>query len=535
MCNKKAKRLWLENIPALIYINNLMTKYKVEVKPYEIYPIVGEYDAPENQEQGLLTYSMNEKGNTVVIGNDGTERENFLDAFIYSIITNHSPDEVNFYLVDYGSEVLRKYIKAPHFGGMCFTGEAEPLRNLFKLINSEISERKQLFMDYGGEYNSYIKQQENRVPMRIIIINNMDAFTEENNPYADELVSVTRDCARYGIYFVLTGASPSSIYRKTLQNFESNFVLHLTDVTSYNNLFTNSRSKLVPRDIQGRGLCELNGAIHEFQTASIVEEEKLSQTVKATIEELNNKYTSRAKPIPSLPEQVTFDIIKPYIKDIKRIPIGISRETLDPVKFDLTVGNLFQIAANRFENMKSFIISFVKVLQSIDKTSIIFVDTEKMFGQFKGNIPNYFDGDFQNNIPKMTDYVRYFKGQTDGNLVVIFAGVERLKKTVTNTIVIDQLFREIKSSENVFLFTIDALRKFKLLDYDNWYGQIKNNVYGLWIGSGVSEQNMFRIGNTTRDMSKPCDNNMGYYISESNSNFVKLIEFERIEEDTEDE
>ena len=39
----------------------------------------------------------------------------------------------------------------------------------------------------------------------------------------------------------------------------------------------------------------------------------------------------------------------------------------------------------------------------------------------------------------------------------------------------------------------------------------------------------------TRDMSKPCDNNMGYYISESNSNFVKLIEFERIEEDTEDE
>ena len=304
MCNKKAKRLWLENIPALIYINNLMTKYKVEVKPYEIYPIVGEYDAPENQEQGLLTYSMNEKGNTVVIGNDGTERENFLDAFIYSIITNHSPDEVNFYLVDYGSEVLRKYIKAPHFGGMCFTGEAEPLRNLFKLINSEISERKQLFMDYGGEYNSYIKQQENRVPMRIIIINNMDAFTEENNPYADELVSVTRDCARYGIYFVLTGASPSSIYRKTLQNFESNFVLHLTDVTSYNNLFTNSRSKLVPRDIQGRGLCELNGAIHEFQTASIVEEEKLSQTVKATIEELNNKYTSRAKPIPSLPEQV---------------------------------------------------------------------------------------------------------------------------------------------------------------------------------------------------------------------------------------
>ena len=73
------------------------------------------------------------------------------------------------------------------------------------------------------------------------------------------------------------------------------------------------------------------------------------------------------------------------------------------------------------------------------------------------------------------------------------------------------------------------------MDYDNWYGQIKNNVYGLWIGSGVSEQNMFRIGNTTRDMSKPCDNNMGYYISESNSNFVKLIEFERIEEDTEDE
>ncbi len=535
-CNKKAKRLWLENIPALIYINNLITKYSYQIKPYEVCPIIGEYDAPENQEQGLLSYSLNERGNTIIIGNEGTERENLLDAFIFSIITTHSPDEVNLYLVDYGSEVLRKYMKAPHFGGMCFADEVEPLRNLFKLIDSEIAERKQLFMDYGGEYNSYIKQQQQRIPMRVIIINNMDSFNESNSQYSDMLISITRDCARYGIYFILTGSTPSSIYRKILQNFETNFVLHLTDASSYNSLFTNQRSKLIPRDIPGRGLCEIDGAIHEFQTASIVEEEKLSQTIKATIEELNNKYQTRAKPIPSLPEQVTFDFIKPYIKDIKHVPIGISRETLDPVKFDLTVGNMFQFASNRLENMRSFILSLVKVFQAIDKTSVVFIDAEGLFPQFKGNIPNYFDSDFQNSITKICEYVKYFKTQNaDGNAIVIFAGLEKLKKSVTDTSVFDNLFKEIKSSENVFLFVAEALRKFKLLDYDNWYSQIKNNIYGLWIGTGVTDQSMFRLGSTTKDMSKPTPNNMGYYISESNATFVKLIEFEKIVEENEDE
>ena len=60
------KQLWLPKIPAIIYVDDLKKKYNFKRKPFNIQIILGEYDNPASQSQGLLTIDLASKGNTVI-------------------------------------------------------------------------------------------------------------------------------------------------------------------------------------------------------------------------------------------------------------------------------------------------------------------------------------------------------------------------------------------------------------------------------------------------------------------------------------
>ncbi len=77
IANQKAKKLWLENIKEVIVESDLAQKYSFKPIPYNVEAIIGEYDAPEKQEQGLVKYNLLQDGNTLIYGNNGAEREMF--------------------------------------------------------------------------------------------------------------------------------------------------------------------------------------------------------------------------------------------------------------------------------------------------------------------------------------------------------------------------------------------------------------------------------------------------------------------------
>ena len=83
--NKQAKKLWLDNKPSMILLDEVQTRYNITPTPYDVKAVIGEYDAPELQEQGIVTYSPIEEGNLLICGTEGAEREQVLNAIIYSI------------------------------------------------------------------------------------------------------------------------------------------------------------------------------------------------------------------------------------------------------------------------------------------------------------------------------------------------------------------------------------------------------------------------------------------------------------------
>ena len=157
------QKLWLDKIPPEIFLGNLKKKYNYQPQPYFINPIIGEYDNPAAQMQGLLTIDIT-KNNTLIWGMNDSGKEDLLATMIYSAIADHSPEELNMYIIDFGSETLKMFTKAPHVGEVCTIEDEEQIINMFIMIDKELDKRKELFVDYGGSYTNYIEQSGEKLP-----------------------------------------------------------------------------------------------------------------------------------------------------------------------------------------------------------------------------------------------------------------------------------------------------------------------------------------------------------------------------------
>ena len=117
------------------------------------------------------------------------------------------------------------------------------------------------------------------------------------------------------------------------QNFGQKFVLRLNDESDYSSILGNVRGTK-PSDILGRGLVNL-GSIYEFQTSSIVEEEKLNETIRSKCDELRAASTFKAKTVPILPEKVTFNYVKEAFEGLNKVEDTVSHPHLAAIKEEL--------------------------------------------------------------------------------------------------------------------------------------------------------------------------------------------------------
>lgn len=89
---------------------------------------IGIYDDPDNQYQGVHTVALG-SNNLMIIGSSQTGKTNILQDIIRSLSTKYTPDEVNIYVIDFASMVLKNFDKLNHVGGVVCPSEDEKLKN----------------------------------------------------------------------------------------------------------------------------------------------------------------------------------------------------------------------------------------------------------------------------------------------------------------------------------------------------------------------------------------------------------------------
>ena len=528
-------QLWLDKIPEFIFVENLKQKYKYSPIKFDLNPIIGEFDDPDNQRQDLLTLPLTKDGNTIIYGVAGSGKEILLTTLIYSLITDHTPEEVNLYIMDFGAETLKMFRNAPHIGDVLLSVETEKIVNLLKLLQEKIEERKNLFLDYNGDYNFYCKNSGKTLPMIIVIINNYEVFSELYYEYEDIIQQVSREGFKYGIIFIFTTSGTNSVKYRLRQNFKTELVLQMNDEGDYITIYGNT-GKVYPSNIKGRGIVKKD-AVYEFQTAYPYKETEMVEYIKLICNKLAQKYAYRAQNIPILPTKVTMDFVAPSLTGLQSIPIGVQKASLAIDTIDLKNRYSTIITGTDLESYKKFITSIVKQVYQLKTSNLVVFDTLEIVSNDCQNFGDYRSNGFDDIIEKICTYIEenhdiYIKNNYDRSSLkgkerytIFLIGIEELMKRINPTIK-PRLLENIEKGKDLDLInlvlvdTVDGLKK---QEYESWYKSIITPNRGVWLGNGIADQFLLKLAKTPRELRELIPEDFGYNVKNGIATLIKLI------------
>ncbi|WP_141523149.1 MULTISPECIES: type VII secretion protein EssC [Bacillus] len=355
---------WLPPLPETLLLDRFYSitdwnKSQWEMGEHEKYqPIVGLIDDVANQAQYPLKLNLLE-GHMNVYGMPGTGKTTFIQTVIMSLALSHSPEEVNFYIVDF-SRMFLDFAKLPHVGGVVQEGESEKIKRLFGFIKKELLHRKEQFATLGAKsFETYKRLSGEVLPAMVIIIDGYARFKNEHEKENDLLEQLLREAATYGLYFHIMLNQTSDMFDRYRNNISLTVSFELQDASEYQ--FLVGKSSFPLTDVPpGRGL--VKGQPPELFQAALpfVGESEFEYTaqLKKIMEKMRDAWTGTdVKPIPMVPQVVSLCKMLED-EDGQGACIGIETNEIEPHRIVLEEMNNIVIAG-RMESGKT------SLLQSI--------------------------------------------------------------------------------------------------------------------------------------------------------------------------
>ncbi len=154
-----AHQVWLPPLPPVVPLDLLLGAPGVrpargmcapEWAGGDLMVPVGVLDRPLQQDQQLLMVNFGgTQSNLALVGAPQTGRSTLLRTMMLSAMLTHTPDEMQFYCLDFGGGTLYPYADVPHVGNVAGRSDDELVRRTLSEIHSLIGERERLFRSMG--------------------------------------------------------------------------------------------------------------------------------------------------------------------------------------------------------------------------------------------------------------------------------------------------------------------------------------------------------------------------------------------------
>jgi len=368
--------------------------------------------------------------------------------------------------MDFGAETLNMFRDAPQVGEVLLADEEEKITNLFKFLDRTIEERKKLFVEYNGSYESYCKNSGQTVPRILVIINNYVTYKEIFDKQEEKFSKLVREGFKYGIIFVITSTNPNLGYRLE-QNFIKNMTLQLNNQDDYYSVFGRTGG-VFPSNTFGRGLVK-RGGIFEYQTAMICENDKISEEIKKVNGVLSTKYRQ--------------------LKKEKEFP----KISFDEIDFDKNT----IIGAHNIKEHKEFINQIINKITENENALIQVFDEEEIIEKGKVVIYNGMPEEKVNKIKELIKNINLIelKSKIDSTvkqfskqIYLIFTDLDKFRNFVDND---NSLLINLKRTQGVTVILITNNNDIK--DIVDTCEQV------MWIGDGVTTQQIFKIDKNAKE------------------------------------
>lgn len=312
--------------------------------------LLGLLDDPAHQRQIPLLLELDQQdGHLIIVGAPGSGREMLVRTLVTSLARTHTPDELNFYLLEFSGQALQVFGLLPHVGNVLTPLDDERIHRLFRRLLDSLDERKNLCNRAGVDGLVRLRElQPQQSPPAIVIV--ITGFAEFRTMFQEEMLQLTRlirEGGPYGIHVVLIGDRAGDLPTTITSVVARRIVLRLADAEEYS-IVLGMRPKIgkehkfpAGRGWYGRPPLEFQAASPGQEADETVQVAELQQIVDRMAQAWQGP---RPEPIEVLPNEV---LLSKILADVPprptrpqrpqlAVPIGLESVRLHPTFVDLT-------------------------------------------------------------------------------------------------------------------------------------------------------------------------------------------------------
>ncbi|HEL2072784.1 TPA: type VII secretion protein EssC, partial [Streptococcus suis] len=330
---------------------------------------LGMVDIPSRQSQEVLEHDFEKDGHIALFSSPGMGKSTFVQTLVMDLARQLTPEELHFYLLDFGTNGLLPLRDLPHTADLLMAEDTEKLTKFMRRIKEELAKRKAAFSRYAvPNLTLYRQASGDELPVIFLVLDNFDGLKEASLGAEMEtlLQTLAREGASLGIYLVLT-AGRSGALRPGLQaSLKTRLALKLTDDVESRTIV--GRHQHVMEEVPGRGLVHLD-EVEVFQVALPAYAKDSFGLVQAVQDEAKNMAASwtgrRPEGIPVMPESLSFEEFAGLASVQEAVaggelPIGLDFENVESVGLKLEEMKSLTYMSDNNEALQTLTIHLMK-------------------------------------------------------------------------------------------------------------------------------------------------------------------------------
>lgn len=287
-------------------------------------------------------------GNMAVVGGPQSGKSMALRAMIAGLALTHTPQEVGFYVLDFGGGALTSMRDLAHIGSVTGRLDTDRVRRTIAEITSLRTSREIFFAEHGIDSMTTYRRgrrdgsiQPDRFPTDVfLVIDGWGTVRQEFEAQEQVITNIANGGLGFGIHVVLAASKWSEMRSNIRDNLQTRVELKLGD--PFESEINRKVQVLVPAGRPGRGI-QLDG-LHTLiglpRIDGVESADDVQQGQRDFIERVNRAWDGpRAAEVRMLPLSLPPAALPAISNDgvDRRIPYAIDELELSPVYFDPTV------------------------------------------------------------------------------------------------------------------------------------------------------------------------------------------------------
>jgi DNA segregation ATPase FtsK/SpoIIIE, S-DNA-T family len=309
---------------------------------------VGIVDKPYEQRRDLLWANLSgAAGHAVVTGGPQSGKSTLLRSLLLSLALTHTPEEVQFFCIDFGGGMLASLDGLPHSGGVAGRLESDVVRRILAEVSGLLVTREQRFRALGIDSMAVYRARRQRGELPedpfgdvFLVIDGWHSFRQEFDVSDLEMrvVNLATLGLSYGVH-VLIGATRWAEIRPALKDLlGTRFELRLGDPGESD--IDRRVAVNVPPGRPGRGLSR--DKLHFLAALPRIDAATSAQDAGAgvtdAVAQIRQAWPGRTVPrVRLLPERIGYQQLPiPQPQRPHLVPLGINEAELGTVYLDFT-------------------------------------------------------------------------------------------------------------------------------------------------------------------------------------------------------